>query len=235
MRSTLLPSLALSALPLASALLQYRGADISSLTVETDDGISYKTVDGASATLETILADNGVNAVRQRLWVDPSDGIYGLDYNLDLAAAMVDAGMGIYLDMHFSDTWASPSEQVCLFRGSGGTHANQWFVLDDSLWMVDHRHRHAHLATIQLHTRSIQRLRRSQYPAGDRLHRQRDRRRSSVAARRAGQLLQHRLAAALGCMGHQRLRPRHPAPDPNPSGKWLGLGCAVLVLRHHVS
>ena len=66
---------------LASASLKYRGADISSLIVEEDDGISYKNTNGASAKLETILANNGVNTVRQRLWVNPSDGIYGLDYN----------------------------------------------------------------------------------------------------------------------------------------------------------
>lgn len=97
---------------LASASLKYRGADISSLIVEEDDGISYKNTNGASAKLETILANNGVNTVRQRLWVNPSDGIYGLDYNLKLAARMVDAGMKIYLDMHLSDTWADPSHQV---------------------------------------------------------------------------------------------------------------------------
>jgi arabinogalactan endo-1,4-beta-galactosidase len=97
---------------LTSATLQYRGADISSLIVEEDDGISYKTTAGVSAKLETILAANGVNTVRQRLWVNPSNGIYGLDYNLELAARMVDAGMKIYLDMHLSDTWADPSDQV---------------------------------------------------------------------------------------------------------------------------
>lgn len=110
------PSILLSSLTtftsLASATLQYRGADISSLLVEEDDGISYKNTNGASAKLETILADNGVNTVRQRLWVNPSDGIYGLDYNLELAARMVDAGMKVYLDMHLSDTWADPSDQV---------------------------------------------------------------------------------------------------------------------------
>lgn len=95
-----------------NASLQYRGADISSLLVEEGDGISYKNTNGASAKLETILAANGVNTVRQRLWVNPSDGVYGLDYNLKLAARMVNAGMKIYLDMHFSDTWADPSHQV---------------------------------------------------------------------------------------------------------------------------
>lgn len=107
----LLASLSVVA-PLASASLQYRGADISSLIVEEDAGISYKDVNGDTEKLEDILAGHGVNTIRQRLWVNPSDGIYGLDYNLELAARMVDAGMKIYLDMHFSDTWADPSDQV---------------------------------------------------------------------------------------------------------------------------
>lgn len=104
-----------SLLSLTSANLQYRGADISSLLVEERNGISYKTTSGASAKLETILAQNGVNAVRQRLWVNPSDGVYGLDYNLQLGSRMADAGMKIFLDMHLSDTWADPGHQVRYF------------------------------------------------------------------------------------------------------------------------
>ncbi|KAL3703060.1 galactokinase [Talaromyces marneffei ATCC 18224] len=110
------PSILLSSLAtfasLASATLRYRGADISSLLVEENNHISYKNTNGAGAKLETILASNGVNTVRQRLWVNPSDGVYGLDYNRQLAARMVNAGMKIYLDMHFSDTWADPSHQT---------------------------------------------------------------------------------------------------------------------------
>jgi arabinogalactan endo-1,4-beta-galactosidase len=98
--------------PLVSTALQYRGADISSLLLEEDSGISYKSVDDQSESLETILADNGVNAIRQRLWVDPSDGSYDLDYNLELAKRMVAADMVIYLDLHLSDTWADPGDQV---------------------------------------------------------------------------------------------------------------------------
>lgn len=109
--SVLLSSLATFA-SLTTAALQYRGADISSLLVEEGNGISYKNTNGASTKLETILAENGVNTVRQRLWVNPSDGVYGLDYNLKLAARMVNAGMKLYLDMHLSDTWADPSHQV---------------------------------------------------------------------------------------------------------------------------
>jgi arabinogalactan endo-1,4-beta-galactosidase len=98
--------------PLVSAALQYRGADISSLLVEEDSDISYKSVDGQGESLETILADNGVNAIRQRLWVNPGDGSYDLDYNLELAKRMVAADMVIYLDLHLSDTWADPGHQV---------------------------------------------------------------------------------------------------------------------------
>lgn len=98
--------------PLVSASLQYRGADISSLLLEETSGISYKSVDGQSERLETILHNNGINAIRQRLWVNPPDSSYNLDYNLKLAKRMIAADMVIYLDMHLSDTWADPSHQV---------------------------------------------------------------------------------------------------------------------------
>ena len=102
---------------LAAAALQYRGADISSLFIEEAAGIEYKNINGEVQPLETILGDNGINSIRQRLWVDPSDGNYNLDYNLELAARVQAAGLGSYLDMHFSDTWADPSKQVCRYLG----------------------------------------------------------------------------------------------------------------------
>lgn len=101
----------LSGLSVASAALTYKGVDWSSVQVEEDSGISYKTSSGTSESLETILAAAGVNTVRQRLWVNPSDGSYDLDYNLALAKRADAAGLGVYLDMHFSDTWADPSNQ----------------------------------------------------------------------------------------------------------------------------
>lgn len=97
---------------LATAALQYRGADISSVLIEEEAGIEYKNANGEVQPLETILKANGINSIRQRLWVDPGDGNYNLDYNLELAARVQDAGLGIYLDMHFSDTWADPQKQV---------------------------------------------------------------------------------------------------------------------------
>ncbi|KUI67913.1 Arabinogalactan endo-beta-1,4-galactanase [Cytospora mali] len=96
----------------ASASLTYKGVDWSSVKVEEDAGISYSTSSGTTEALETILAGAGVNTVRQRIWVNPSDGIYDLDYNLELAKRAVKAGLGVYLDLHLSDTWADPANQA---------------------------------------------------------------------------------------------------------------------------
>lgn len=96
----------------AAASLTYKGVDWSSVKVEEDSGVSYSSSSGTTEALETILADAGVTTVRQRVWVNPSDGTYDLDYNLALAQRAVDAGMGVYLDLHFSDTWADPADQA---------------------------------------------------------------------------------------------------------------------------
>ncbi|KAH8690095.1 arabinogalactan endo-1,4-beta-galactosidase gala [Talaromyces proteolyticus] len=105
-------STALALVALTSASLTYRGADISSLLLEESSGISYKDVNSNSDSLESILAGHGVNTIRQRLWVNPSDGSYDLQYNLKLAQRVVDVNMKIYLDMHLSDTWADGSHQT---------------------------------------------------------------------------------------------------------------------------
>lgn len=97
---------------LASAALTYKGVDWSSVTVEEEAGKSYSSASGTSGSLESILSDAGVNTVRQRIWVNPSDGTYDLDYNLALAKRADAAGLGIYLDLHFSDTWADAGNQA---------------------------------------------------------------------------------------------------------------------------
>jgi arabinogalactan endo-1,4-beta-galactosidase len=96
----------------AQASLAYKGVDWSSLPLEEAAGYTYKTTSGTTKALETILKASGVNTVRQRLWVNPSSGDYDLAYNLKLAARAHKAGMGIYLDMMFSDTWTDPGAQV---------------------------------------------------------------------------------------------------------------------------
>ncbi|CAK7211949.1 hypothetical protein SBRCBS47491_001297 [Sporothrix bragantina] len=99
----------------AKASLDYRGVDWSSVAVEEAAGVTYKTASGNQpAKLETILAASGVNMVRQRLWVNPKpdNGAYNLAYNLALARRARAAGLAVYLDLHYSDTWADPGHQT---------------------------------------------------------------------------------------------------------------------------
>ncbi|KAH7082253.1 family 53 glycosyl hydrolase [Paraphoma chrysanthemicola] len=96
----------------ALAALPFKGADWSSLLIEEAAGKTYKNSAGQTQPLETILKASGVNTVRQRIWVNPSDGNYNLAYNLRLAKRAKAAGLKIYLDFHYSDNWADPGKQV---------------------------------------------------------------------------------------------------------------------------
>ncbi|KAI0012175.1 family 53 glycosyl hydrolase [Xylariaceae sp. FL0662B] len=104
--------LGLSSLVAVRAALTHKGVDWSSVIVEENAGISYTTTSGTARSLEQILADNGVNTVRQRVWVNPSDGNYNLDYNLKLAKRAQAVGLEVYVDFHYSDTWADPGHQT---------------------------------------------------------------------------------------------------------------------------
>lgn len=108
-----LPLLPVLSIPLVSGALTHKGADLSSLLTLEKSGTTYKNLAGEPQALETILADNGANSIRQRIWVNPADGVYDLEYNVELAKRVQNAGMSVYLDLHYSDTWADPENQVC--------------------------------------------------------------------------------------------------------------------------
>ncbi|KAI8072325.1 glycoside hydrolase family 53 protein [Gongronella butleri] len=90
----------------------YYGHDISSLPMLEGKGQAYYTTSGTKQNLDVILSAGGANFVRSRIWVNPSDGVYGLDYNLALGKRAKAEGLGFFLDFHYSDTWADPSAQT---------------------------------------------------------------------------------------------------------------------------
>ncbi|TID21569.1 arabinogalactan endo-1-4-beta-galactosidase protein [Venturia nashicola] len=102
---------ALSFFSLSASALKWKTHDISSLLVEEANGTSYQDVNGKTMPLETIIKNGGANSVRIRLWVGPADGNYNLEYALKLAARVKAAGLGIHLNLHYSDTWADPGKQ----------------------------------------------------------------------------------------------------------------------------
>ncbi|KAJ3933513.1 MAG: glycoside hydrolase family 53 protein [Lentinula lateritia] len=100
----------IASLPLAYCLT-YHGADYSSLVNLENSGITYKD-SGTSEKFDTILANNGVNLARIRIWTSTNDADYSLDYGLALAKRAVAAGMSLLIDLHYSDTWADPGDQA---------------------------------------------------------------------------------------------------------------------------
>ncbi|KAK0226081.1 glycoside hydrolase family 53 protein [Armillaria fumosa] len=112
MASLLLSWLLLALVPLLGVhSLDYRGADFSSLVNLEKFGISYSD-GGSKKAFEDILADHGANIARIRIWTSESDSDYSLNYGLALARRVVDAGMSLMIDLHYSDTWADPSKQA---------------------------------------------------------------------------------------------------------------------------
>ncbi len=96
------------------------GADVSSLLVQEQSGVVYRGFDGQPRDMLQVLADNGVNYVRVRVWVDPfdSDGHgYGGGNCTAATAAEIGAraaryGMKLLVDFHYSDFWADPGKQM---------------------------------------------------------------------------------------------------------------------------
>jgi len=93
--------------------LTYHGADFSSLVNLENSGLVYKDSSSASgAKFETILHNHGANLARIRVWTSTSSSQYSLSYGLALAKRVVAAGMQVYVDLHYSDTWADPGHQA---------------------------------------------------------------------------------------------------------------------------
>jgi hypothetical protein len=106
--------------PLATPPDFIYASDLSYLPLEDCYGSCSHFRASRSAPPEDALAISaaaGLNAVRLRLWVDPSpvtpQGWPGPDYTyanlssvLGMARRAAKAGLGVWLDFHFSDVWA---------------------------------------------------------------------------------------------------------------------------------
>ncbi len=58
-----------------------------------------------------ILKDEGINAIRLRVWVNPKDGWCGTDDVVKMAKRATAMGFRIMIDFHYSDSWADPQQQ----------------------------------------------------------------------------------------------------------------------------
>ena len=99
------------------------GGDINWLTFLEDKGVKYYDVDGREKDAIQIMAENGANIVRLRLYNDPGkghgdgsdylpDGYQNPDDILALAKRAKDKGMQIQLTFHYSDYWTNAETQL---------------------------------------------------------------------------------------------------------------------------
>ena len=88
-----------------------RGADLSFLPQLEEAGVRYRDLAGRVRPAEQILAAQGANHMRLRVWVDPPAGYSDKARALALARRAKRAGMKIVLDPHYSDFWADPGKQ----------------------------------------------------------------------------------------------------------------------------
>ena len=98
---------------------KYVGGDISMLKKFIDEGAIYKDYDDQPVEPLTFFKQQGWNAQRVRLFVDPANAtdtekkegaIQDLEYVKALGKSIKDAGFSLMLDFHYSDTWTHPGQ-----------------------------------------------------------------------------------------------------------------------------
>ena len=89
------------------------GADISWATQLENEGAVFHTKDGTPMECTALMKNLGLDAVRLRVWVDPSSkgGYCDADDLLVKAKRADDLGMAVMVDFHYSDFWADPKKQ----------------------------------------------------------------------------------------------------------------------------
>ncbi|MBN2180381.1 MAG: glycosyl hydrolase 53 family protein [Sedimentisphaerales bacterium] len=97
------------------------GADISWVQAAEQRGTRYSD-NGVEKDILEILKDHGFNYIRLRTFVDPTkatprdrpysmQGFCDLPHTIEMSKRVKAAGMGLFIDFHYSDSWADPGKQ----------------------------------------------------------------------------------------------------------------------------
>jgi len=89
-----------------------KGADVSWLTEMETNGKKFYTTNGNEIECLELLRSMGVNAIRLRVWVNPTGGWNGKKDLLAKALRAKELGFRLMIDFHYSDTWADPGKQT---------------------------------------------------------------------------------------------------------------------------
>jgi arabinogalactan endo-1,4-beta-galactosidase len=93
-----------------------KGADVGWLPQMEATGYQFYDSDGKEKDCLQLLKDRGMNSIRLRVWVNPSDdkasGHCSPAETVAMAVRAKNMGMRIMIDFHYSDTWADPAHQT---------------------------------------------------------------------------------------------------------------------------
>ena len=89
-----------------------RGADVSWLTEMEASSIKFYDAKGKATDCLTLLRSLGMNSIRLRVFVNPTDGWCNQSDVVAKAYRAAQLGFRILIDFHYSDTWADPSSQT---------------------------------------------------------------------------------------------------------------------------
>ncbi len=87
------------------------GGDISNTTADEARGRFTRNSAGEIVETTQLMKDLGMNAIRLRVWVNPTKGFCNAEDVLVLAKRARDLGMPVMIDFHYSDWWADPGKQ----------------------------------------------------------------------------------------------------------------------------
>ena len=88
-----------------------KGADLGWITEMESNGLLFYNASGKAMECTALFKELGFNAVRCRVWVNPTDGWCGKEDVLAKCKRAKKLGMDIMIDFHYSDWWADPGKQ----------------------------------------------------------------------------------------------------------------------------
>ena len=92
-----------------------KGADVGWLPQMEATGYRFLDQDGTVKDALQLLKDRGMNTVRLRVWVNPSnhkiDGHCSKEETVTMAVRAQKLGMRVMINFHYSDSWADPAKQ----------------------------------------------------------------------------------------------------------------------------
>ena len=102
--------------PIPSTFVFSKGADVGWLPQMEATGYKFHDTDGTQKDCLQLLKGRGMNTIRLRVWVNPSNdkasGHCSPAETVVMAVRAQKMGMRIMIDFHYSDTWADPAHQA---------------------------------------------------------------------------------------------------------------------------